>query len=68
MTEYRIESVMFVIALILAIGAASVTTIISTSDVNDDALVGMKAFGQPHQQTDLALGNALERTAQTNPR
>jgi hypothetical protein len=68
MTEYRIESVMFVIALILAIGAASVTTIISTSDVNDDALVGMKAFGQPRQQTDLVLGNALERTAQTNPR
>jgi hypothetical protein len=53
--EYRTESVFFAVALILAIAAASVTTVINTRDMNG-APVGTTALAQPHEQLDRAPG------------
>jgi hypothetical protein len=46
MTDYRAECVLFAVALILAIAAASVTTIINTRDMNG-APLGTMALAQP---------------------
>ena len=58
MPEYRTESAFFAVALIAAIAAASVTTVINTPDMNG-APVGTKALARPHEQLDRAPGESL---------
>jgi hypothetical protein len=55
MTEYRTESVFFAVALILAIAAASVTTVNNTPGENS----ALAALAEPHGQTDLSPSEPL---------
>jgi hypothetical protein len=55
MTEYRTESVFFAVALILAIAAASVTTVNNTPGKNSEPV----AHAEPHEQPDLSPGEPL---------
>ena len=58
MAEYRTESVFFVVALILGIAAASVTTVINIA-YKTGAPIGTTALAEPHEQLDRAPGEPL---------